>query len=123
MIAGHLYKLGVDGIMRICVMEHERSIVLAESHEGIVGGNYARNPTTQKVFHVGLWWPTVYKDAKEYCRTCDAFQRVEKPSRRDEMPLIPQVTLHAFDKWVVDFIGSINPPVKRSRARYIIIAT
>jgi hypothetical protein len=48
---------------------------------------------------------------------------VGKPSRRDEMSLMPQVNLQVFDKWVVDFIGPINPPVRRSRARYIITLT
>jgi hypothetical protein len=42
LIASHLYKLGEDNILRRCVMEHERPIILAESHEGIFGGNYAR---------------------------------------------------------------------------------
>jgi hypothetical protein len=27
-----------------------------------------------------------------------------------------------FDKWAIDFIGLINPPTKRPRERYIIIA-
>jgi hypothetical protein len=74
-------------------MEHERSMVLAEAHEGIARGHYAGKPTTQKVLYTRLWWPTVHKDAKEYFHTCDVYQRVGKPSRRDEMPLIPQVSL------------------------------
>jgi hypothetical protein len=123
LIAGHLYKLGTDGIMRRCLMEHDSSMVLAKVHEGIVGGNYSRKPTTQKVLGIGLWWPTVHKDAKEYCETCDVCQRVGKPSRRDEMLLMPQVTLQVFHKWVVDFIGPINPPARRSEARYIISVT
>jgi hypothetical protein len=42
LIAGQLYKMGPDEILRRCVMESERPLILAESHEGITGGHYAR---------------------------------------------------------------------------------
>jgi hypothetical protein len=39
------------------------------------------------------------------------------------MPLKPQVTLHTFNKWAIDFVGPINPPGKQTGAMYNIIET
>jgi 6-phosphogluconolactonase (cycloisomerase 2 family) len=41
LIAVNVYKLGVDGLLRQCMLEHERPVILLESHEGIAGGHYA----------------------------------------------------------------------------------
>jgi hypothetical protein len=38
------------------------------------------------------------------------------------MSLRLQVTLQAFEKWAIDFVGPINPPSKIIVARYIITA-
>jgi hypothetical protein len=89
LIAGQLYKMGPNEILRRYVMEAECPLILAKSHEGHAGGHYAGKATTQKVLRVGLWWPTLHKDAKEYTRAYDVCQRVGEPSRRDEMPLAP----------------------------------
>jgi hypothetical protein len=93
LISGHLYKIDADSILRRCVLEHERTRILVESHEGISGGHYAGKVVIQKVLRVGLWWPTIHQDAKEYCQKCDVCQRVGKPNIRDVMPLRPKVTL------------------------------
>jgi hypothetical protein len=45
LIGGHLYNMCADNILRRCVLEHERPRILAESHEGIVGGHYAGKDT------------------------------------------------------------------------------
>jgi hypothetical protein len=61
--------------------------------------------------------------AKYYAIACDVCQRVGKPSHKDELTLHIVQTLHAFEKWFVDFIGPIHPPKKHSKERYIITAT
>jgi hypothetical protein len=115
--------MGPYEILRINFMESERPLILAKAHEGIARGHYAGKETTQKVLRAGLWWPTLHKDAKEYDRDYDVFQRVGKPSRRDEITISPQLTIQAFDKWAIDFVGPINPPGKHTGSRYIITAT
>jgi hypothetical protein len=46
--------MGPDEILRRCVMEAEWPMILAESHEGIVGGNYEGKETAQKVLRADL---------------------------------------------------------------------
>jgi len=56
--------LGPDEFLRRYVLEHERSVILAEAHEGIAGGHFAGKDTTQNILYIALWWPTLHKDAK-----------------------------------------------------------
>ena len=72
--------MGLNKILRRCLMEAEFPMILEEAHEGIAGGHYAGKATVQKVLRAGLWWPTLHKDAKEYTKACDVCQRVGKPS-------------------------------------------
>jgi hypothetical protein len=55
LIASQLYKMGLDEILRRCVMEVERPLILIEAHEGIAGGHYTGKETMQKVLRAGLW--------------------------------------------------------------------
>ena len=98
-------------------------MIFAEAQEGITGEHYVGKSTVQKVLRAGLWWPTLHRDAKDYYKACDVFQRAWKPSRRDEILLAPQLTLQAFEKWAINFVGPIKPPGKHTGARYIINAT
>jgi hypothetical protein len=42
LIVGQLYKLGLDSILRHCVLDHERPDILWECHSGVVGGHVGR---------------------------------------------------------------------------------
>jgi hypothetical protein len=81
--------MGPDEISKRCIMEAKIPLILVEAHEDIAGGHYAGKATAQKVLQAGLWWHTLHKDAKEYYKACDVYQRIGKPYRRDEMPLSP----------------------------------
>lgn len=59
LIAGQLYKLGMDDILHRCILDHEKTVVLEEAHGGILGRHYEGKATTQKILRAGLWWLTV----------------------------------------------------------------
>jgi hypothetical protein len=70
------------------MLEHEISMILElEEHDNIVGRNYVGKKTRQIIFSIGIWWPTLHKDAKEYFQSCDVCKRVRNPSKRDVVPL------------------------------------
>ena len=71
MIVEKLYKMGPNEILRPCVMEHERPIILNEAHAGVTRVYYARKDTVQKILQAGLLWPTLHVDVREYHRNYD----------------------------------------------------
>jgi hypothetical protein len=64
LIAKQIYNMGLDEILRRCVMEAEIPLILEEAHEGITGGHYTGKETAQNILRAGLWWPTLHKDAE-----------------------------------------------------------
>jgi len=77
--------MGLDQILRRCVLQHERKDVLWECHARVVRGHVGGKATAIKILHAGLWWPTIHKDSKAFAKECDVCQRVGKLSRRDEL--------------------------------------
>jgi hypothetical protein len=47
LIAGHLYKIGADSILRRYVLENERPRILSEARQELAGGHYAGKDTAQ----------------------------------------------------------------------------
>jgi hypothetical protein len=46
---GHLYKLGLDGVLRQCLTPIETFKILEEFDEGPVGSHYGINTTMKKI--------------------------------------------------------------------------
>ncbi|GJW44507.1 reverse transcriptase domain-containing protein [Tanacetum coccineum] len=114
-----LFKTCADQIIRRCVDGKEALEILEACHSGPTGGHYGANFTAKKVFDAGFYWPTIYKDAYELIKSCDACQRQGKISQRDEMPQNAIQVCEIFDLWGIDFMG----PFPSSRGnKYILVA-
>ena len=62
LINGLLYIMGPNQILRK---------VLKEAHKELAGGHMGLDTTTRKILLVGLWWPTLHNDTKEWVIACD----------------------------------------------------
>ncbi|GJW46614.1 reverse transcriptase domain-containing protein [Tanacetum coccineum] len=115
----YLFRTCADQIIRRCVFGQEALEILKACHEGPTGGHHSANITARKVFDAGFFWPTIYKDAYELIKSCDACQRQGKISQRDEMPQNAIQVCEIFDVWGIDFMG----PFPSSRGnKYILVA-
>ncbi|XP_070029690.1 uncharacterized protein [Nicotiana sylvestris] len=68
-----------DDIIRRCVPETEMNNILSHCHDGVVGGHYGGRKTAAKVLEVGFYWPTLFKDVRNYVATCNKCQRSGTP--------------------------------------------
>ncbi|GKE65551.1 reverse transcriptase domain-containing protein [Tanacetum coccineum] len=71
----YAFKLCSDNVTRICVAGNE---ILAHCHSGPTGGHHSASITGRKVYESGFYWPSIFKDAKDYVMRCDACQRSGK---------------------------------------------
>ncbi|GJS78846.1 reverse transcriptase domain-containing protein [Tanacetum coccineum] len=91
--------------MRRCVAGSETPEILAHCHSGPTGGHYSASVNAKKVYESGFCWPSIFKDANEYVRRCDACQRSGNISSRNERPQNNIQVCEVFDVWGLDFMG------------------
>ena len=44
-----LYKMGLDDILKRCILEHEINNVMHEAHYGLAGGHFQEDITVKKI--------------------------------------------------------------------------
>ncbi|GJW61448.1 putative nucleotidyltransferase, ribonuclease H [Tanacetum coccineum] len=81
----YAFKLCSNNVMRRCVAGNEIHEILAHCHFGPTGGHHSASITRRKVYESGFYWPSVFKDAKDYVMRFDACQRSGNISSMSEM--------------------------------------
>ena len=67
-----LYKTGLDLIIRRWVREDEILEILKACHDEPCGGHFSNKRTAYKILLLGYYWPSIFKDTKEYVKRCDS---------------------------------------------------
>nr|GEY74674.1 reverse transcriptase domain-containing protein [Tanacetum cinerariifolium] len=92
-----LFKICADQVIRWCVHGQEDVDILKACHNGPTEGHHGPNYTAKKVFDSGFYWPTIYLDAHDLIKSCDACQRPFPSSRGNKYIL---VAVDYLSKWV-----------------------
>ncbi|GJW61353.1 reverse transcriptase domain-containing protein, partial [Tanacetum coccineum] len=82
----YMFRLCPDNVMRRCVAGDEILEILAHCHSGPTEGHYSASVTERKVYKSGFYWPSIFKDTKDYVMKCDACQKSGNISSQNEMP-------------------------------------
>ena len=95
--------------MRRCVSNDDQIGVLTLCHSEAYGGHFSARKTTDKILQAGFYWPTLFKDCFDFCKTCARCQQLGGVTKRNMMPLTPILIIEIFDCWGLDFMGPFPP--------------
>jgi len=106
-------------VFRRCILDNEVSSVLSSCHDQARGGHLSCRKTVAKVLQRGFYWPTLFMDAFDYCKSYPRCLKLVTISRRDMMALNPMIAVEIFDVCSIDFVGPFSSSFENE---YILLA-
>ncbi|GKB63587.1 reverse transcriptase domain-containing protein [Tanacetum coccineum] len=94
----YAFKLCSDNVMRRCVAGNKILKILAHYHSRPTGGHHSASITKRKVYESGFYWPSIFKDAKDYVMRCDAYFMGPFPNSKGNKYIL--VAVDYVSKWV-----------------------
>ena len=92
----YLWKHYSDQVIRRCVPETKFTSILTFYHSLAYGGHFGQKRTALKVLASGFYWPSLFKDAYLFCKSCDRCQRTCNLGPRNQMPQSPILIVEIF---------------------------
>jgi hypothetical protein len=74
----------------------------------VARGHVATNITAKKILDACYWWPTLFKNIHEFCRSYDNCQRTGGLKIKNMAKLVTTFLEEPFMKWGLDFISPIK---------------
>lgn len=94
---------------QLLVPQNLRNDVLHIAHDGIMSGHFGIRKATNKVLSE-FNWPSLRKDVRLYCKSCDVCQKTIPKGRIGKLPLGKMPLIDTlFSRVAKDLIGPIHP--------------
>jgi hypothetical protein len=117
-----MYIEGQDNKMCRCLTTSKAKIVSKELHERVARGHFAVNIITKKILDSEYWWPTLFKDIHDFCKSYDSYQKIGGLKTKSLAKLVTTLLEEPFMKWGLNFIGLIKPTGRLIGNKYLLIA-
>eukprot|EP00253_Pinus_taeda_P023379 PITA_23379 len=88
-ISNKLFRTRLDLVTRGCVTEDEMPDILKACHDEPCDEHFTDKRIGYKILSLEYYWPSLFKDAKQYVKRCDSCQRVGKPTISNVRPFPP----------------------------------
>ena len=107
-----------DIVDQLVIPTQCRSTIIRLAHEVPLGGHLGRKKTIQRIGQ-RFYWPTLYRDVANHCRSCKACQ-LDSSRRVSRVPLMPlPIIAEPFRRIAMDIVGPL--PKSRGGKRYILV--
>ena len=90
--------------MTRCVSNDNQIVVLTFCHSEACGGHFFTRKIVDKILQAGFYWPTLFKDCFDFCKTCARCQQLGGITKRNMMPLTPILIIEIFNCCVYLYI-------------------
>ena len=108
----------VRAVEQLVLPSQCRGAVLRLAHSIPLAGHLGRNKTASRILQ-RFYWPTVFKDVAQYCKSCAECQKTS-PRRAPRAPLMPLPIIdEPFGRIAMDIVGPL--PRSRSGKKYILV--
>lgn len=94
---GHgIYKKGINGVFLCCVAKSQQIRLLNSFHNLACGGNFSSFIISYKILQARYYWPTLFRDSKEWVAKCKACLHFIGRPKMIALPLKPVVIEEHF---------------------------
>ena len=83
-----------------------RDSVLKSYHDALMGGHFGIERTYEAI-RIKFFWPSMYKDIKIYCQSCEACQQAKRHVHHKKALLQPLPVGDVFSRIHVDILGPL----------------